>query len=553
MESLESAQLSPSYYWDHFQFILRYVKKHYAKLLNQEENQFIDSFDALPFEAQCLYLRLVSRTATWFRIEKLAYAEISDLQTALLELQHANFIVFVSEESHHAEAILTVFTKAECLRIAAMLPTIESVPKSIAKDELVRLLAQHVPMDAYDMFSSGLIQPCKQDHFAFLQFLFFGSKFRDLKEFVIRDLGHRNFIEIDEADLLPYFSTRQEMDQKWFLSIWREWFWAQSECIGTEEIVFARLQSDVLPLAADLTELALNTYERTLFQVGRWLERRNHLDEALLIYALSALGTSLERRVRILHKTKRMDEAIYWAEFGVEYVLNPTEQHFFIDFLAKQKAKKSLKAVTSSLKNAHQVHIAAEWQGRVEQGMIAYYEDLGYYAAFTENSVLKNILGLFTFDLIMDTKQMGFHHPFQSAPSYYMHPDFAKLHIDSLKERLQVLNDVQVSLTWLESQAGRYKGLANPLVDWYSLDFVLIEHLLACVSSDALQAVILRMWMNLSTHGKGFPDLFIRKGDEYAFVEVKSPNDHLSAIQYDWHAFFDAQGISCQLVRVLWK
>jgi hypothetical protein len=73
------------------------------------------------------------------------------------------------------------------------------------------------------------------------------------------------------------------------------------------------------------------------------------------------------------------------------------------------------------------------------------------------------------------------------------------------------------------------------------------------VSSESLKQVCLHFWKNASTHAKGFPDLFIYRGQEYAFIEVKSPNDHLSAIQHDWHQFFREQKIEIKLLRVVWE
>ena len=65
-----------------------------------------------------------------------------------------------------------------------------------------------------------------------------------------------------------------------------------------------------------------------------------------------------------------------------------------------------------------------------------------------------------------------------------------------------------------------------------------IEPISFCVKT---KNICLHFWKNASTHAKGFPDLFIFRGEEYAFIEVKSPNDHLSAIQHDWHQFFREQ------------
>ena len=80
-----------------------------------------------------------------------------------------------------------------------------------------------------------------------------------------------------------------------------------------------------------------------------------------------------------------------------------------------------------------------------------------------------------------------------------------------------------------------------------------MERFLQVMPTDGLAAISQYLWEHLGTHVKGFPDLFIQKGDDYAFVEVKSPNDHLSAIQHFWHDTFAELGIPFQLIRVVWK
>jgi hypothetical protein len=244
-----------------------------------------------------------------------------------------------------------------------------------------------------------------------------------------------------------------------------------------------------------------------------------------------------------------LDEAIQWAEFGQLHVENPTELHFFQDFIARQASKKQVKQVTGRLKKAAKIEIDGSYQGRVEQGLIDYYAAQGYYAVFSENGVWKNILGLLTWELIFTDRSAGFHHPFQYAPTI----DFTQVNQVRFTELMDLLHDRSQVLAQMRSVAEQHQGVINPLVDWVYLNWELIERVLECVEVIALQQVLTLMWSRLSTHAKGFPDLFIQRGDEYAFVEVKSPNDHLSAIQHFWHDSFAELGIPVLLIRVVWK
>ncbi len=131
--------------------------------------------------------------------------------------------------------------------------------------------------------------------------------------------------------------------------------------------------------------------------------------------------------------------------------------------------------------------------------------------------------------------------------------DFTQVNAARFAELIDMLADLPAALAMMRTTAELNQGTINPLVDWVHLNWELMERLLEKVDTLAVQQVLSLMWSRLSTHAKGFPDLFIAKDDEYCFVEVKSPNDHLSAIQHFWHDSFAEFGISMQLIRVVWK
>ncbi len=545
MESAVPSNFSPTYYWDYFQYVLRYVDKHYKNLLNSEESEFITSFHSLSFAGQCLYLRLSGRSVTWFNQTKLAYEEIAPIDEVTNELISNGFVTRY-DALVFTPALLHVLTKQSCIDILKGLSiNIESY-KSLSKQALMDLLDNSPIPSSFN--THHWIKPMKLDLYHFCSFLFFGSKNRDLKEFVVRDLGHRHYIEIAEEDFQPYFTTRKEIEDKWGISIWREWFLAQQDMLNPM-LLKDSLFDTIIPMAADLSELAVPAYERLLFQVGRYLERQTYWEPALDVYSQAGSAQALERRVRILAKIKRIDEAIQWAEFGREFVENPTELHFFQDFLARQASKKQVKQVTSKLKAAEIIEIDGTYNGNVEQGVIDYYAAQGYYAIFSENGVWKNMLGLLTWELIFTNRSTGFHHPFQYAPTI----DFTQVNPERFSELLDLLYDCPRVLKHMQAVAEEHQGVINPLVDWVHLNWELIERVLLSVETQALQQVMQLMWSRLSTHAKGFPDLFIQNGNGFSFIEVKSPNDHLSAIQHFWHDSFTELGIPIQLIRVVWK
>jgi len=547
--------LSPFYYWENFNYVLGYVKKQYQNLLSDSEILFIQEFENLSKESQCLYLRLASRRAMWFREEKLSYGEISNIPLCLNQLGENGFIRFAStQDSINLGSILSVFSKKECIALTSNLAHFPKYSSAISKDHLVDLCRTFCLeiMQLLNGMAGRLICPVQLEYFTFIQFLFFGTKFRDMSEFVIRDLGHRQYVAVDEEEFVPYFQSRKEAVEKWKISLWRENFYEMSKDPATIDELVQSWNQDILPMYVDISDVAMGSFERALFSLGRWLERLGYMELALDIYEPSLSGLSLERRVRILAKLKRIEEALLLAKLGLEIGFSPKETHFFKDFILKQNSKKHIKAVTQSLKLSPTLLIDIKWKGNVELGVIDYFENLGYSAHFTENHLWKNILGILCWDLVFDEKQTGIHHPFQWAPSHYSSDGFTLGKEKDFEEKMGLLASLDLFFAHALHIKENHEGKLNPLIDWYTFDIELIKELVHRVPQESLALVLRYLWTHLSTHAKGFPDLFVFKDSEYQFIEVKSPTDHLSAIQYFWHDFLIKTGIKFELYRVAW-
>ena len=163
--------LSPFYYWENFNYVLGYVKKQYQNLLSDSEITFIQDFENLSKESQCLYLRLASRRATWFREEKLSYGEISNISLCLNELGENGFIRFAStQDSVNLGPILSVFSKKECIALVSNLPHFPKYPSNISKDDLVDLCKPFGIEILKEMneISGRLICPVQLEYFTYI-------------------------------------------------------------------------------------------------------------------------------------------------------------------------------------------------------------------------------------------------------------------------------------------------------------------------------------------------------------------------------------------------
>ena len=550
-------ELQATYYWDHFQYVLRYVLKHYSEILSKEESAFIDDYQKLSMSAQCLFLRLCSRNPTWFRVNKLTYPEITNIEIACKTLEKAGFLKFLHEDSADSAAIVfPIFTRKECGELAIGISPEFRIPSAYSKAEAVDFLMANFSnkqlIRALLTRFGSLVRPLQTEMVEFIQFLFFGSTARDMTDFVVRDLGHRQFMEVADEELIPFFKDRQEVIQKWKISRWRQELRDLPKQDSADALAI-RWEAEIWPMADELTDKTIGAFERSLFELARRFERETKIEAALALYERSLMPNSFERRIRILHKLGRKTEAMDWARVGLEITLNPQELHFFQDYLAKQDSNKSIKCVTKSLKLAEKIAIPIEFQGKVEQGVIEYFKGMGYEAYFTENQLWKNLIGLVAWDLIFDLNKQSFHHPFQYAPSSFHTEEFSLESFSAFEARLTILDELPSCMVYLKAVSEANHGILNPYVDWYSLDLDLLKSFLQRVPTDSLKNICLHFWKNASTHAKGFPDLFVFRDQEYAFIEVKSPNDHLSAIQHDWHQYFKEQSVEIKLLRVVWK
>ena len=134
----EKIELPPKYYLTYFQYLIDFVKKKYQHILNENEQQFLADFEALTEDEKCLFIRFCNRTGSFFRTEKLKYAEIESIPASLNGLIDKGFVEPLSE-SHLTEAgeVLDIFSKSELIELAKMLNLETRGKASLKKEEVL--------------------------------------------------------------------------------------------------------------------------------------------------------------------------------------------------------------------------------------------------------------------------------------------------------------------------------------------------------------------------------------------------------------------------------
>ncbi|WP_229213644.1 VRR-NUC domain-containing protein [Dyadobacter psychrotolerans] len=549
--------LPPKYYHDYFCYVLDFVRKRYVQVLNEKEIKFLDSYCGLSEDAQCLFIRFSNRSKSFFRVNSLSYSEITDIPAVLEELLENDFIEMLCDDHlDRMEEVMDLFTKEQHLEFTKILKPDVMPSKSIRKPDLVRWLLftyDFKTLCAIICQAEPVVKVSYESEVMLMKFLFFGNRYADMTEFVIRDLGHVRFQSFDEQYLSIQFETRKDVDDTLMVSLMKETFDVMKQQFPPEEI-FDWFMNWQVGISGDLSPKALPSYNLFIVRVSAWLERKKMLSQALSIYQLTNDAPARERRVRLLYNLGEIDEALALCEEIAENPQNADERYFSQDFYEKinNKKKRIVKRTTQALKSAEAIEIPIIYRYQVELGAIHYYRELGFNAVFSENEPWRTLFGLLFWDIIYDTNVQAIHNPLQRVPSDFFLPDFYYKRSAQLLERMKVMDSREAIEEVIVKTYDEKFGTTNVLVSWYegSLEKVLV--LISRLSPEQIHKVLLEISQNLRENTRGFPDLMVWNEDEYAFIEIKSPTDHLSSRQLHWQHFFAEHGVQSRIVRVKW-
>lgn len=553
--------LTPRYYLDNFRYVLDFVKRLYGTLLADAEWDFVNRFDALSLDAQCLYVRFSNRKGLFFRPNKLQYTEITDLPAAADELLRSGFIDRLS--AHHTplgEAALNVFTKPELIDLLPLEPEEIKALSKEKKEGVVRYALNE--LDFGEVVTSlttheTVVKINFEAEDMMVKYLFFGNRGTNMTEFVIRDLGMVNFERYDESKLTARFRTRKEVEDKLLISLTSEEFYDLKEAETPADDIYNWFLNwnETRP---ELSDIAIPGYQKLVCRVGSYLERQKLPEQALSVYELSDRVPARERRVRLLFRNGAVEEALALCDEIAVNPFNAEERYFANDFrekiLSAGEKKRTRKATTRFLLDAESVHIPAAYRHHVEAGVMNYYLEQEFDAAFTENYPWRGLFGLVFWDIIYDANVSAIHHPLQRAPSDFYLPDFYLKRENLLRNRLLELATKE---DWRKHTGRMFNakyGITNVLVDWSDELLTLVHQIIDLLAIDQLRLILLEMARNVREHTRGFPDLLVwNEQGSYEFVEVKSPTDHLGPQQLHWLEFFQTIGVHGKVVRVIWE
>ncbi len=558
MKSITPVELPEKYYLDYFESLLGFVEEKCGALLSRKEKVFYRKFRALSEPARCLFVRLTNRRGAYFRTSKLQYVEVPDLEATLDELVGQKFFSDVAPR-HAAELsdILCVFPKADLLNFFRQLDAdwTKGV-RSLKKPELVEQAVSH--------FNGKQLIRCIRAHervvrvnfereLEMLRFLYFGDIHGDMTQFVVRDLGLIKTETYDEGKLQAYFKTRREAEDKLLISkAYHNFKVLRDEQEAPAEAIYAWFADQDLQ-RTQFCEPAWPLFDKLSLRLGKLLEQQKHPKFALRVYQLTHLAPARERCVRLMHKLGLKDDALCLCDAMLESPQNAEERYFAQDFQDRINKKKRTKRTTDFLKNSDAIALDSDVRHYVEGEVLEYFHDLGYEGVHTENYLWRSFFGLLFWDIIFDQDCEALHHPMQITPTDFYTPTFLRKRKPQLLARLEVLRHADRFYNIIQHHYETKVGISNPMVGWHDSILPLVAECYHRLTPEQIGCTLLEMAHNLRENTRGFPDLFVWNQTSYRFIEVKSPNDHLSAQQLHWLHFFRKQGVAAEVIRVRWK
>lgn len=553
-------ELAEGYYADNFRTVLDTVVARYDDLLTAAERALAESWYGGSLGAQRLYVRLISRKGPCFRRDRLEYAEIPALDDALAELAEGG-LLDDGAEAPPAES-LGVLLRPE---LDALARELGEVPGSRSKDELIGSLVAGYEVEdlrAGVARRCRVVRPLGHEVLRVFRLLFFGNLSQDWTEFVLRDLGVMRWEPYPLRRELRLFEERRAVDDQL----------ASRELRSTVGLLLSQGQLEpALELATGLSEKAWHAgaerfRDQVVARIARALERADRLPEALDWYARSERPPARERRIRVLEKLGRWEEALALAgqladdpRDESEAVFAPRMFHRLRRALGEELGPwRRPRRLTRDLELVRRAHIT------VEQQVLEHLAEQGRGGFFAENWLWKSLFGLAFWDILFAPLPGAFQHPFQLGPlDLHGDPhggehgtgDFRARRRDAIEARLAALRvDPDPGPALLARWDEKY-GTANFFVTFFDGARDLLALALERLHGRHLAAVCDRLVRDPRRYRRGLPDLFVLRDEAPGFelLEVKAPGDQLRPEQGAWIDYLGDSGIPAAILKVRWS
>jgi DNA polymerase-3 subunit epsilon len=550
MTHFRTQDLDPFYYLKHFDEMLAHVLNIYRFALDDEHIHFIEDFHALSPDAQCLYVRIVSRKNAAFDIQSLYYNEIKDTVSAIGELRDFSFIR--RPDARDIKTVLDIQNRRDLISTLnnnLPLSTIRSLKlSSVKKADLVDLASKLLPQQLLidEVISDSYIVQMRESEISYFLYLYFGKTEHSLNSFTMRDLGLMPTQEYPQQFKSRFLSKETALGSFYYAQI-------LATIQSSSAIALLALSEQVIdwPAAPDPETAELR--HSALFKLGRSLERVDHKQAALRVYRHSDQYPSTERLVRLVlsHQSDR-DEAERLLLGMIDEPSCDEELFFAEDFYQRKFKKQKVGRLTHDLRNAPIVYCDENGRGHAESSVIAMLARNGIQAFHTENKVWRQLFGLLFWDFFYDKDSQSLHSEFDIFPQELSRGSFYSNRKGEIQQRLALLADTGAVIQRLLQTITANHGKPNALVAWWPQLFERALDLVRLSPSGAVGKILLCMAQDYINARHGFPDLMLIDNGIVRFTEVKAEGDELKRHQLVQIERLRRAGFAVDILRVQW-
>ncbi|MBK1851534.1 VRR-NUC domain-containing protein [Marinobacter sp. 1-4A] len=545
---------NPLYYLQNMETVVAWVASHYSDLLMRPEQEFLDEFFELSRPARALLTRMVMRAGDSFRADKLNYPELGSPEADALE-------ELITRRWLDADPLLTLddifrlFTLAE-LR-TAFSPMLKqaglakSLPKARMKEALQETFTDTRRLaDWFDDVFSPVVRVSHMALFDRIRLMFFGNLRQTWSDFVLVELGHHRYEQVEFTPESRAFSQRSEVDS----------YLAMHQCRESLDagVPAAEVWADI-PAATDNAWLT-SRRDRLLLELGRQAERQGDRELALQALAASGHREARLKQLRLLERLKRFEEA--WAiaaRWGNGELSDAEAQGLarIVKRLAKKVGEPGPPAPVPPAIREFTLTLPHTGDS-VEMVVRDHLSTPEASVHYVENTLINGLFGLLFWPAIFKAIPGAFFHPFHTGPADLVREDFASRRQASFDECFVALKNGSYRQKILDTYAAK-QGINNPFVAWPALDEELLDLALDRIPAVDLQVMFERILLNIREHRSGFPDLIRFSGQieedqpGYEMIEVKGPGDRLQDHQVRWLHFFARKGIAASVCYLRWQ
>ena len=308
------------YYLHNFERALQWLGQRYGDVLDAQEQQFLADFAQAPMPSQALMVRMLMRRGPWFRADKLVYDEIPDVHAAAQPLLALGWID--ADADMALAELFALHTKPELLQIFAN----AGLARSLRKADMLAQLAQWAQQSdpGTEQEAQEQLQPYHRwhpqaEHAAWrvtvgelaegLRLMFFGNLHQDWSEFVLADLGIFKYETVAFDAQSRAFQTRADVQGYRQLQQWRQ---------AVDEDEDRQALMDALTTWRSANPWLQQRHAKVLLRLGQACERSQSWALAEQAYAASPYPGARHRRMRVLERMERFDEALALASAAAQ-------------------------------------------------------------------------------------------------------------------------------------------------------------------------------------------------------------------------------------------